>query len=157
MSLIPDQVGDRLPAAAPDVESKALRVKWVVGEEHQLFAFHGAAAPAIDAPDLELQVDARVAAGEIAHPPRTPVVPAPVHATAAAADRFFERRMRVITRTCGLPNTPRTVASGRNPAKAYTSVSRRCIFVGFAIANRCQIPQPCDMQESRYPQGVLLC
>jgi hypothetical protein len=116
--LVRDALHRRLPAAAADVESKALRVKWVVGEELQLFAFHGAAAPAIDAPDLELQVDARVAAGEVAHPPRTPVVPARMHATAAATDRFFGRRTRVITRALGSPNTPRTAACGRNPGKA---------------------------------------
>ena len=97
------------------------------------------------------------AAGEIADPPHPPIVPAPVLPAAAAAERFFERRMRVITRACGLPNTPRTVASGRTSAKEYTSVSLRCIVDGFAITDRCQIPHPCNMQESQYPQRLLLC
>ena len=43
------------------------------------------------------------------HTPYPTVVPAPVHATARAAERFFERRTRVSTRTCGLSNTSRTV------------------------------------------------
>jgi hypothetical protein len=101
-------------------------------------------------------MDAHGTTGEIANQPHAPIVPTPMHATAGAADRFFERRTRVTMRTFGSPNTPRTVARGRNPGKAYASDSRRCSFDELAIDERCQIPTASDTQESSYPQGFLL-
>ena len=108
-----------LPAAPAHVVGKALGIEGVVGQELQPLALHVPAALARNAPHLELQEDARVAAGQIANPPRASVVPARMHSTTAAAERFFERRLRVMTRAFGSPNTPRTVGSGRNPGKAY--------------------------------------
>ena len=107
----------RLPAATADVESKAFRIERIIGEERQLLALHGATAPTIDAPDLHFEIDARVAAGEIANAPGSAIIPAAVCTTASAAKRFFVRRMSVTTRTRGSPNTPRTVVSARNPGK----------------------------------------
>jgi hypothetical protein len=107
-------------------------------------------------PDPELQVDACVPGGEIAHPPHAPVVPAPVHEAARAARRFFERRSRVTMRALGSPKTPRTLASGRNPGKAYVSDSRRrCDRSG--IPRRCQSRAIRDTPESCYPQGFRRC
>jgi hypothetical protein len=117
---------------------KALGIERVVGEECELLALHGAAALALHAPHLELEVDARIAAGQIPRAPQAPVVPAPVRSSAAAAERFFERRIRVMTRAFGSPNTPRTVLSGRNPGKAYASHSRRCRFAELAIGKSSQ-------------------
>jgi hypothetical protein len=82
---------------------------------------------------LDLQKDARVATRQIANVPRAPVVPADVRSTTATAERFFERRLRVMTRAFGSPNTPRTVGSGRNPENAYASHSRRFRFAELAI------------------------
>ncbi len=125
-------------AAPPHVMGKALGIERIVGEERELLALHFAAALALYAPYLELEVNARVAAGEIPRAARAPVVPTPVHPCAAAAGRFFERRTRVMTRAFGSPNTPRTVLCGRNPGKAYASHSRRCRFAELAIGRSSQ-------------------
>jgi hypothetical protein len=140
-----DVLDRRLPAAAANVKGKAFGIERVVRQELQLLALHVTATPTQHAPDLDLQVDARVATGKIANMPHAPIVPARVHATAAAADSFFERRTRMITRAFGSPNTPRTVVCGRKPENAYASHSRRCRFAEFAIHSRCQIPIPREM------------
>ena len=129
----------RLPAATADVKGKALGIEWIVRQKRQLLALHVPATPAQHAPNLDLQVDTRVATGKIANPPHAPIVPPEVHATATAANRFFERRERPITRAFTSPNTPRTLVCGRKPGKAYSSCSRRCRFTEFAIDIRCQI------------------
>ena len=122
-----------LPAAPAHVMRKALGIEGIVREKLQPLAFHFAATAALHAPHLDLQINARVATGQIANAPRAPVVPPGVNSTATAADRFFERRTRVMTRAFGSPNTPRTVGFGRNPSNAYASHSRRFRFVGLAI------------------------
>ena len=58
-----------------------------------------------------------------------------VDATATAARRFFERRLRMITRAFGSPKIPRTVGPGRKPGNQYVSQSRRIRFVARAIRN----------------------
>ncbi len=128
------QVLDRRRAAAsPHVVGKALGIERVVGQEIEPFALHCAATLALHTPDLELQVDTRVAARQIANAAHTPVVPARLHAGTAAAGRFFERRTRLMTRAFGSPNTPRTVGCGRKPRNAYASHSRRARFAELGI------------------------
>jgi hypothetical protein len=101
------QVLDRGRTAAPaDVASKPLRIERVVGQELQPLALHSAATAALNAPNFELEVDPRVAAGQIASPTRAPVVPPRLRSTAAAAGRFFEHRTRRRTRALGSPKTP---------------------------------------------------
>jgi hypothetical protein len=51
-----------------------------------------------------------------------------------AANRFFERRSSRTTRTCGSPNTPRTLAAARKPANEYPSDRRRSIASDVAAA-----------------------
>jgi len=87
---------------------------------------------------FDLQEDARVATRQIANDPRTSVVPALLRSTTATAERFFERRTRMMTRAFGSPNTPRTVLCGRNPGKAYASHSRRRRFAELAIRKSSQ-------------------
>src|SRR5712672_560732 len=116
----------RLPAATADVNGKALGIEWIVRQKCQLLALHVPATPAQHTPDLDLHVDACIATGKIADPPHTPIVPPEMHATATAANSFFERRIRAITRALTSPNTPRTLVCGRKPGKAYWSCSRRC-------------------------------
>jgi hypothetical protein len=117
---------------------KALGVERVVGKKLQSLALHFAADLALDTPHLEFEVNTRIAAGQIARAPDTPVVPDPVRSPAAATERFFERLRRVMTRAFGSPNTPRTVLCGRNPGKAYASHSRRCRFAELAIGKSSQ-------------------
>src|SRR6266403_451665 len=82
----------RLPAATADVKGKALGIEWFVRQKRQLLALHVPATPAQHTPNLDIQIDARVATGKIANPPHAPIVPPEVHAAATAADRFFECR-----------------------------------------------------------------
>ncbi len=123
----------RLPAAPAHVMGKALGIEGIVGQNLQPLAFHFAASSALHAPHLDLQEDTHVPTREIANASRTSVVPPGMNSTAAAADRFFERRTRVMTRAFGSPNTPHTVCCGRNPGNVYASHRRRCRFAELAI------------------------
>src|SRR5262249_20926279 len=68
--------------------------------------------------------------------------------SATAANRFFERRSRRTIRTCGSPNTPRTVALARKPANEYPSDRRRCRFPDSAIAQRAKIERPSKLKKA---------
>jgi hypothetical protein len=52
-------------------------------------------------------------------------------------------------RTLGSPNTPRTVARGRNAGKRYASTNRRAL----PIANSCQVLEPWKTPQSPVPEG----
>ena len=130
---------------------EALGVEGIVRQEVELLALHGTATPAPDAPDFDLQEDARVAARQIANPPYAPVVPTRMNSPTAPADRFFERRARLMIRAFGSPNTPRTVGCGRNPGNAYASQRRRSLLADLAIPSRCQNPAPRDTRETQQP------
>jgi len=79
----------RRAAALAHVVGKPLGVEGIVGQEIELLAFHFTATPALNAADLELQIDPPVTARQISCSARTPIVPAGVDTTAAAAGRFF--------------------------------------------------------------------
>jgi hypothetical protein len=133
---------DRRGCAAPaHVVGKALRVMRVVGEEGKPLALHLSAASAIDAPHLELEIDARVPIGQIAGPTNRAVVPPPVHRPTRRTSRFFERRTSVMTRALRSPNTPRNIASGRTPGNRYAS-DRRFGFDEVGIVKSCQLFAP---------------
>ena len=129
LQLLRDVTDRSLPAAAPDIQRKALGEARIVRQEIQLLALHGGAGAARHAPHLEFQDNAEPDARQVANPPHPPVVPPCLPLTAAIADGFFERRSSLTTRTSGSPNTPRTVACARKPANEYPS-DRRC----------CQLP-----------------
>ncbi len=134
------QVLDRGAATAPtDVVGEALRVERIVAEKVEPLALHGATSPAVDTPDLQLEIDAVIARRQIAHPPRASVVPTAVRSSADAAQRFFERRTSVTMRAFGSPKTPRTLRRARNPGKEYASVRRRARLRFLAIAKACQV------------------
>jgi hypothetical protein len=61
------------------------------------------------------EIDAFVAAGEIADPSRPLVVMAAILLAAAAAESFFRRRCKVITTAQRSPKTPRIVGRGAKP------------------------------------------
>ena len=134
---------DRRDAAAPaDEGGKPLGVKRIVGQELQPLPPHLAARSAKDAPDLELKIDARVAARQIAHAPHRAIVPAAMQRSAVGAARFFERRFSLTMRAFGSPKMPRTVPSGRKPGNAYASHSRRFRLPAAAIENPVQFRAP---------------
>jgi hypothetical protein len=86
-----------------------------------MLSFHLAAAPAKNPPNLEFQIDPRIATGQIPDAPCRAVVPTRVRSTTLLADRFFERRTSVMTRAFESPKTPRTNSSGRKPGNRYSS------------------------------------
>src|SRR5207249_11623967 len=97
--------------------------------------FPVAAAATTHTPDLGLQVDACITAGEVTDPPGLAVVEGAVCLAAGATRRFFRRRSKRTIRALGSPKMPRTVAWGRNPGKRYASISR----CGVGIHSACQV------------------
>ena len=79
------------------------------------FLLHAATPAALDPSHLDLEMDAQIAAGEVAHPTHCSVVPSAVCAATRAADRFFWRRVNVITRARGSPKIPTIVRLGVKP------------------------------------------
>src|SRR6185295_19679621 len=118
----------RRSAATADIIGKALGVERIVRQKLEPLALHLATVTAVDTPHLQFQKNPCVATRQIAHPPQLAIIPAHLHATAAAASRFFERRLSLITRAFGSPKMPHTVGSGRKPGKPYESQSRRGRF-----------------------------
>ena len=98
--------------------AKGMSVAWVVGQEGERLPLHRATARAGHAPDLEVEVDPQVAAGEIPNAAAPAVVPPALHPAAGPTGGFFDRRVRVMIRAWGSPKIPVTVGLGRNPGKA---------------------------------------
>ena len=71
--------------------------------------------------------------------PQPSVVPPLLNSSATAANRFFERRSSRTTRTCGSPNTPRTLAAARKPGSEYPSDRRRRRCFDLAILQHAKI------------------
>jgi hypothetical protein len=136
-----DVLDGRGAAAPADVVGKALRVERIVGEERKPLALHRSTLAALDPAHLEIEVDAKLTARQIAHPPPGAIVEAAMHRPAHATVRFFVRRTSVTIRACGSPKHPCTVALGRKPAKAYASANRRGLCV-LGIGRSCQISPP---------------
>jgi hypothetical protein len=103
--------------ASTDVESKALGVEWVVSQPVELLSLHPLAVPALDPADSDLKVDTHASGGKIPDPAQFVIIPPTSDPTTNCASRFFERRVRPITRACGSPNRPVTVRAGWNPGK----------------------------------------
>jgi len=154
----PGHILDRGLAAAPaDEPGEAFGVERVVGQKVETLAFHLAAAPALNAPHLDVQVHARVGTGQVAYPAHLPVVPAGVHLAASPAHRFFERRTRRITRAFGSPKTPVMVSAGRNPGNAYASQRRLRDVREVAIRRTCQFRRQLQTAERLYWHRVQPC
>src|SRR5205807_9658299 len=125
----------RGPTATADVEGESLGGVEVVGQPGQLLLLHGAATPAMHAPDLDLQVYPGIATREVAHSTGLAVVKGSLPLSTRSTGRFFPRRRSRKTRALGSPKMPRTVGSGRKPVNRYASSRRR----GFRIRQSCQI------------------
>ncbi len=109
-----------------DVVSEALGIEGVGGQRIEPFALHRAAALALQTPNLEFQVDAAIATGQIAHAPGAAIVPPTVNPTTATAGCFFDRRTRSITHAFGSPKIPRIAGGGR---KGKATHPRAAAFV----------------------------
>ena len=82
---------------------------------------------------LHLEIDPQVAAREIADAARRAVVPRAVWRATRAADRFYGRRLRGMTRAWGSPKTPSTVRLGgsqetgrRHGTRVERGVAKSC-------------------------------
>ena len=154
---VPDWRG---PTAPAHVEGEALGVERIVGQEVERLSLHSAAPPAGYPPDLELEVDAQIAAGEVADAARLAIVPPALHPTAGPAGRFFDRRVRVSTRACGSPKIPMTVGLGRKPAKRYVSHSRRRrrgVGMRISCTILARLPKPPRPLPARVPAPFAPC
>jgi hypothetical protein len=120
----------RVPAASSHEDGETLGVERIVGQPVQTFGLHGAAPRALDTTNEEVEIDAPVAAGEVAHSARSLIVEGRRHLSTAATNRFFSRRWSVRTTAQESPKIPWTVAKGSKPGKRYTS--RSCRVVGIA-------------------------
>ncbi len=125
----------RGPTPPPHIEGEPLGVERVVGQPGQLLLLHSAAAPAVHAPDLDLQVHPSVATGEVAYSTGLAIVERSMIPSTRSTGRFFPRRRSRKIRALGSPKMPRTVASGRKPGNRNVSSSRR----GFRIRVSCRI------------------
>ena len=92
-----------------------------------------------DAPHFQFQNNPKSCTRQVADMPQPSIVPPLLNPSATAANRFFERRSSRTTRTCGSPNTPRTLAAARKPANEYPSDSRRRRFFDLAIPQHAKI------------------
>jgi hypothetical protein len=135
----------RAAAAAADIEGKAFGVERVVRQPGQFFLLHGVAPAAVHASDLDLQVDACIATGQVANAPQLAVVEAPLKSSADAAGRFFRRRRRLTTRALGRrrcrgQSAPgRSRGSDRRPAGAGVFASRN--HDTFPRGRKCKNPR----------------
>src|SRR4030043_1392401 len=87
---LPGNVFDRGGTATlANVKGKPLGVERIVGQEGKLLLLHLAAPSAQNAPDLQFEVDACVAAGEVADQAGLAVVEGPVRCSATSANCFF--------------------------------------------------------------------
>src|SRR3974390_2659315 len=127
----------------------------VVRQKIQPFALHGAATPARGAPHFQLQNNPKSCTRKVANMSRPSVIPPLLNPTATAANRFFERRSSRTTRTCGSPNTPRTLAAARKPANEYPSDRRRCRFFDLGIPQHGKIERTSNLKKA--PIHKLIC
>src|SRR3972149_3369421 len=104
-----------LPATPSHIVGESLRIERIVRQPLQTLPLHSPTTPAIHPPDFHLQVDPLIPAGQTPPPASPPVIPPRLDSPTAPARRFFERRINGMTRALGSPNTPLTVAPGRNP------------------------------------------
>ena len=109
MQLLGDILDRGGTATLANVKGKPLGVERIVGQEGKFFLLHLAAPSAQNTPDLQFEVDARVAAGEVSDQADLAVVEGPVCRTASATDCFFCRRVNRMTRALGSPKIPDTL------------------------------------------------
>src|SRR5512139_2378871 len=108
MQLLGNILDRRSTATFAHVIGKSLGVERIVGQEGKSLLLHFAAPSTRNTPDLQLEIDTRVATGEIADQAELAVVESPVCRTATSADCFFCRRVRQMTRAWGSPKIPDT-------------------------------------------------
>src|SRR5262245_60258751 len=133
------QLLDRLPVQAqfpcdiaqsgratppPDKEREAFGIERVGGQPGHLLLLHGPTVRTPHAPDLDLQINPRVATGEVAHSAHLVIVERSHRRPTDPAASFFPRRTSPRRWALGSAKTLRTVVLGRKAGKRYVSTSR---------------------------------
>ena len=113
VQLLGDGLDGTIPATPADIEGEPLGVERVVGQPVETFGLHAATPPTIDPANREVEVDAPVATGEVAHAARSLVVD--VGAAPHTPQAFFRRRRSGMTTAYGSPKMPWTPARGTKP------------------------------------------
>lgn len=135
----------------PHKAGKAFGIEGIVGQPGELLLLHGATPGTPDAPDLDLQVHARIATRQVADLSHFVIVEGPDRCATHPTACFFPRRPRRTMRAVGPPKTPRTVALGRNPANRYVSISRRSV----RITQACHVFSPRNTPQTLIPSHFL--
>ena len=117
MQLLGDILDRGGTATLAYVKRKSLGVERIVGQEGKFLLLHLATPSTQNTSDLQFEVDARVAAGEVSDQAEIVVVERPVCRTASSADCFFCRRVNRMIRALGSPKIPDTLCSGVNGGK----------------------------------------
>src|SRR4030043_229963 len=89
MQLLGDILDRGGTATLANVKGKSLGVEWIVGQEGKFLLLHLAAPSAQNTPDLQFEVDARVATGKVSDQAELAVVKGPMCRTANTEDCFF--------------------------------------------------------------------
>jgi hypothetical protein len=119
--LLGDVLDGLVSAFRTDDVAEALGAKRAIKQPLQSLASHGLALPALDPPEVHLEVDAVVATREIADLARLLIVPAAMGGCARPANCFFERRLSRMTRAQRSPKRPVSSRTGVKPGKRYVS------------------------------------
>jgi len=140
----------RSPTTATDEESKSLGVERILGQPRQFFLLHLAATPAPNTPHFDLEKNARVGTGKVAHEAQLVVVERTVGRAADTANRFFPRRESRTMRAFGSPRTPGMVDWGRKPGNRYAS----CSLLSERIHESCHVFPGRKDAKTRVSQGL---
>ena len=125
------------PALLAHIQREAFRVVRIRRQPVESLLFHPAADPAVDSPQIQLEIDTQIAAGQVAHSACLPVVPCAMHPAARPTSGFFPRRINVMTRPCASPTTSATRPLGTKPGNRNASRSS-------CVADRRELMQELD-------------
>src|ERR1043166_8230954 len=141
--------GDRrvslLATHVTDVGGEALRMARVGCEPVEALYHHRAAPLAVNAPTLELDVDAPAGDCKIPRSTRSPIVARRAPAPAARTSSRFFRRRSTITRANRSAGTPRRVDRATKPG----SRKRSRIVLGFCIPSVYTLVQKPEQDRER--------
>ncbi len=130
-------MGNRLlPTHPAHIQGKTFGEMSTVSQPFQAFGFHLATDVTVHATNVRLQINALVPTIQVPNPSSPSVVMMPPAFAAAPANCFFVRRIRVMTRACGSPQTPFKVRKARKPGKLYSSCNVRPVFMRRSLSQK---------------------
>jgi hypothetical protein len=111
-------------------------------EANPLLLFHLAAAGTRHPADIHGEIDAQIAARQVAGVARVASVPGALRRPTRAATRFFSRRVSGRTRASGSPACPYCTGCGVKPGKRYPSLRWGRGQGSFGILKLREVPDP---------------